>query len=248
MRMMGLFDAPAPLFAWLDALLATVAPPLLRLVLWAALAGLLSMLLYRALSPQRRIARGKTDLAAAQKALDTYDGNLRDAWPLMRHMLATALRQVGRTGGPALLASLPLVCMLAWLSTAYGYAYPQPGVSPRIDTEPAQLEAQWVDPRRTGAPVDEPPRILIAQEGRIVADVGLPAPVRVIHKRQWWNWLLGNPAGYLPGDAAVDHIRVELPHREFLAFGPGWVRGWELTFFIVLVAVSVAVKLLLRIE
>ena len=58
----GLFDLPAPLFAWLDGLLSGLAPPTLRLVLWGLVAAALSMGIYWLLSPQERIARAKAKL------------------------------------------------------------------------------------------------------------------------------------------------------------------------------------------
>jgi hypothetical protein len=114
-----LVEIAAGIFAPVDGLLASVVPPLVRLALWGVVAGLVSMLLYRLLSPQRRIALGKTELTQTRQALDACDGDLKDAWPLMRRMLRVALAQVWRTAGPVLLASVPLLWLLAWLDSAY---------------------------------------------------------------------------------------------------------------------------------
>ena len=112
-------EIAATIFAPIDGLLASVAPPLARLALWGAASGLASMLLYRLLSPQRRIALGKTELTQARRDLDACDGDLKDAWPLMRRLLNVALAQVWRTAGPVLIASLPLLGLLAWIDSAY---------------------------------------------------------------------------------------------------------------------------------
>lgn len=241
---------PAPLFRWLDALLAAVAPPVPRLAVWGAVGGAVSMLLYRALSPQARIALGKSELLVARRTLNRYDGGLDGAWPLMRNMLRAAIRQVGRVAWPALLASLPVVCLLAWLSTAYGYTYPSPDVVPGITTVPGGFEAHWAEQRlAAGESQARPPRVLVgSRDAGIIVDVALPEPVPVIHKRQWWNLLLGNPVGYLPSDAAVDLVRVELPRQEFLAAGPHWMRGWETPFFSALLVVALGLKRLANIQ
>ncbi len=55
MQFMGLLDLPGPLFAWMDAGMSGV-PGVLRLILWGTVAGAGSMWLYRAVSPQARIA------------------------------------------------------------------------------------------------------------------------------------------------------------------------------------------------
>lgn len=247
---MGLFDVPGPLFRWLDELLVAIAAPAARLVVWGAVGGIVSMLLYRALSPQVRIALGKAELLRARRTLNRYDGKLDGAWPLMRRMLRAAFQQVGRVTWPALLASLPVVCLLAWLSTAYGYNYPEPGTAPAITTVPDGFEARWADERSTaGDAPSRPPRVLVgARNADIVVDVALPEPVPVIHKRQWWNLLLGNPVGYLPSDAAVDLVRVELPRKEYLGAGPRWMRGWETPFFSALLVVALVLKRVANIQ
>ncbi|HET8702103.1 MAG TPA: hypothetical protein VFL97_10620 [Nitrococcus sp.] len=248
---MGVFDTPAPVFAWADAQVAVVVPPLGRLILWGIVAALISMGLYRALSAQERIRHTKIKLAQLRQRLESYDGDFAAAGPLIGGLLRTALQQVGLVAWPAILSSLPLLALICWLSTAYGYAYPAPGMVPAIQTMPPQLQAKWVEGTHDETVPDyrPPPRIVVAgRDQKIVADISLPAPVPVIHKWQWWNALIGNPVGYLPGDAAVDWIEVALPDKEYLGFGPQWLRGWEVPFFISLIAVSIAVKVWWRID
>lgn len=248
---MGVFDAPAPIFAWIDFQTAAVIPPLGRLVLWGIVAALVSMGLYWALSAQERIAKTKAKLALSRQRLEAYDGDFADAGPLIGNLLRTALRQVGLVAWPAILSSLPLLALICWLSTAYGYAYPAPGVIPAIQTMPSQLRTKWIEGARdeTVPEYRPPPHILVADRNqKIVADVSLLAPVPAIHKWQWWNALIGNPLGYLPNGAAVDWIEVALPNKEYLGFGPQWLRGWEVPFFISLITVSIVVKVWWRID
>jgi hypothetical protein len=89
---MGLLDLPAPLLDWLDAALSNViTAPGLRLALWGAVGAVLSMALYWALSPQERIARIKAEALAARQRLDSYEGALGDAWPMIGGMLKLVL-------------------------------------------------------------------------------------------------------------------------------------------------------------
>jgi hypothetical protein len=243
---MALFDVAAPLFARVDGFAAIGLPSWLRLVLWAVVAAVGSMLLYRRLSPQERIRRGKDELRQAQRKLNSFDGELSGAWPLMRDMLGAAVRQVARVGLPAIIASLPLLFLLNWLSTTYGYAYPPESGSLHVQTVPEQFKAQWIAPGRFengGYPVV----LVFDDQDRQVVEAHWLAPVPVIHKRQWWNALFGNPTGYLPDHAPVEHIRAPLPRQQHLPLGPGWLRGWEFVFFTTMVLVSVGLKIRMKI-
>lgn len=247
---MGLLDLPAPVLAWLDGAFGLAAPPTLRLVIWGVIGAVVSMGLYWALSPQARIARVKAEALRARRALDAYDGPFAGAWPLMRDMLRLAFRQLGLVTWPAVVASLPVLCLLVWISSSYGYGFPEAAPAPAevaVRTFPEQLEARLVgdsgDPARARLEV-----VLADPSGRIVERVPLAAPITSLHKRQWWNALIGNPAGYLPDDAPVDWIELDLPERQYLPLGPAWARSWYVVFFAALLAASLAIKLAARIE
>lgn len=248
---MGLFDAPAPLFTWLDTQMGNVAPPEVRIVVWGIVGGVVSMLIYRAISAQDRVARAKVELAEARRELDSYDGEFTGAWPLMKRQLGLALAQVGRVGWPAVIASLPLLCLLVWASTAFGYRYPPAGTTPDIETRPGGYQAQWNDPGVADAAHSSngSPRIVVRDNSQgVVVDIALVEPVPVLHKRKWWNTLIANPAGYLPEEGSLNRVHVALPRKEYLPFGFDWMRGWETAFFGPLLAASIALKILIRIE
>lgn len=241
----GLLDLPAPLYGWLDGAFAAVLPPLVRILLWGALAGVGSMALYAALAPQGRIARGKREVAAAQRALDAHEGSFAEAGPLIGRMLRLALGQVRLTTLPALIASIPLLTLLAWMSTAYGHRFPGPGETPPVAAQPPGYAAEWV-PR--AAPGESPAVIVRNGDGSRIGQFDLPVPVSVLHEWRWWNAFLGNPAGYLPDGSGVERVRVELPRRHYLPLGPAWARGWELPFFSALLAASIMLKVGFRIQ
>jgi hypothetical protein len=102
-------------------------------------AAVFSMGLYAALSPQQRLRRVRDQAVQARQALDGYEGSFAGARPLMAAMFGAAMKQLALVLGPALLASLPLLFMLAWLHGAFGYAVPQQGVDLR--TLPPGYEA-----------------------------------------------------------------------------------------------------------
>jgi hypothetical protein len=238
--MMGLFDLPSPMLGWIDGLLTSL-PTLLRLVLWGAVAGALSMWLYRWISPQQRIARSRQEQLEARRSLDAFDGELAEAWPLIRRLLGLSLSHVGRVTGPAVVASLPVLCLLVWMSTAYGHHYP--AEPPEVRVSPAPLQGRWLPGR------DQLPRVRVTNASlEPLVEVPVPAPVPVIEKWHWWNALVGNPAGYLDAQNPAERLEIALPRREIVSAGPDWMRGWEVPFFVSLIIASLLLKRLLHIH
>jgi len=246
----GLFDLPAPLFASLDDALSGFAPAPLRLVLWGLIAAAFSMGAYFLLSPQRRIARAKADALEARQALDAYDGEFAGAWPLIRDVLKSAFRQLGLVTWPAIVSSLPVLALLAWMSTTYGHGFPDPGAAVEIRTVPNGLEARLETVVSPAAAPSEPHReiVVIDPSGEVLHRLPWQAPVSTIHKREWWNALLGNPAGYLPDGGPLERIDLDIPAKEYLPIGPAWLKAWYVLFFGVLLAASLAIKVSARIE
>jgi hypothetical protein len=247
---MGLLDLPAPAFAGLDSLLSGLAPPTLRLAIWGVIAAVLSMGAYWLLSPQTRIAQAKADALAARRELDAYDGEFAEAWPLMGRVLRTALRQLGLVTSPAVLGSLPVLALLAWLSTTYGHTFPTAGTEIPVRTVPAATDArvQAVQEQADRAARADRQVLVLDDAGNVVERFLLSAPVPTIHKRQWWNALIGNPIGYLPDSSPLEWIELGLPQQEYLPLGPSWLRAWYVVFFGVLLAASLAIKVAARIE
>jgi hypothetical protein len=249
---MGIFDLPAPLFAWFDNLLGELMPPAARLAIWGIIGAAVSMGLYWLISPQQAIKQTQAKSLEARHALDSYEGEFAGAWPQMREMLRLALTQVGIVTLPAVIASLPVLCLLVWLSTAYGYHFPASGASIKIRSFPEQLQARWIagaktdTKRRSQAQI---PRIeLFNDQNREARVITLPVPIPSVHKHQWWNILFGSPAGYLPDNSKINSVEINLPPQEFLSFGPSWLRGWEFLFLIVLLVTSIIIKVVFRIK
>lgn len=245
---MGVFDQPAPLFDWADQLMSSFAPPTLRLVFWGLLAAGLSMGLYWLLSPQGRLTDTKIRALKARQDLNAFDGEFAEAWPLMRSMLSLSLRQLGMTTMPAVIASVPVLALIVWLGTAYGYSLPADQQEIGVQTTPG-MEVSAALQIPTGAASNNHPRLIVTKpSGEVVSDIALAAAVPTIHKKQWWNRLFGNPLGYLPADGEIEAIEIDLPEKEYLGFGPSWLRPWYVLFFTILVLGSLAIKMFGRIE
>lgn len=241
----GLLNLPAPLFGWLDGLMASFLPAVARLVVWALLGAVVSMWLYYMLTPQKRIGEAKLAAAAARQRLNAFDGAFADAGPLIRTQFTTSFRHIGLVLPGTILASLPVLCLLIWMDTAYGHVYPPAGETPAITTVPAAAAAQW----QTANEASGIPTLQVNDaSGKLIARFEMVAPVPVVHKRQWWNWLIGNPVGYLPAQAPVQRVYVHLPSPAYLPIGPGWLRSWVTPFLVVLFITSLLIHRFSRIN
>jgi hypothetical protein len=235
---MGVFDLPAPLFDFIDRSLLGALPPLARLILWAIAGAAVSLALYRLLSPQRRIAQAKAAALNARRRLNAHDGDLESALPLMRQSMKAALRHVGLVFPAAIVASLPVLALLVWLDAAYGYQLPQDRQAPAVSVEPATYSGQW----RPNGSIE-----VRDQAGAEVARLTLAEPITHIEKRQWWNVLIGNPAGYLPERGPIERVTIALPERQYLPVGPGWLRSWVPVALAALVIASLLIMRIARI-
>jgi hypothetical protein len=256
---MGVFDVASPLFSWVDGLMSGWLPDTLRLVLWAVVAAIASMALYRVTSNQARLSAIKAEMAALRQEIAAFDGPMSEMWGLVGRNLRLALRQLWVTFVPAVIASLPVIFLLVWVSNSFDARMPRPG-------EPVEVEAVARDGTAAGGlrwrgearaegegrwivawPDPGQRRELLDADDRVLLTLPPPAPVGVVHQRRWWNVLLGNPAGYLP-PGPVDAVEIGLPTREYLPFGPSWLRGWIPLFFAVVIAVSLLLKIVWRLH
>jgi hypothetical protein len=255
---MGVFDVASPLFAWVDGLMSGWLSATVRLVLWAAVAGIASMALYRVTSNQAKLAAIKAEIAAVRQEIAAFDGPLSAMWGLVGRNLRLALRQLWVTFVPAVLASLPVIFLLVWVSNSFDATMPEPGAEVAVAAvarDGALPPLHWQGGARPAGegrwtvawPAAGAQLELLDADDEVLLTLPPAAPIGVVHQRRWWNILLGNPAGYLP-PGPVDAVEIGLPRREYLPFGPSWLRGWIPLFFAVVIAVSLLLKIVWRLH
>ncbi|MEO8669868.1 MAG: hypothetical protein ABI411_01060 [Tahibacter sp.] len=245
----GLLDIAAWPVELLDHALATLhVPALARIMLWGVLAGAAGMWLYRRYSPQQLLVELRQQLAEVQRALTTHDGEFSDLWILIKRQLLLALRQLRASVVPALMAGLPALLLLPWLSNEYDLVTPTQNMPVKICISPsvAVTAIHW-DPESAAMAVDQcwhvvwpaEPHVVHLREGeRELLQIPTQAISPVIHKFQFFNLLIGNPAGYLDPASKIDSISLDLPTAELIPYGPTWSRGWMPAFFLAVLLVS----------
>ena len=261
----GLLDWPGVVLGAINQPLVAVLPEPVVLAFWALVSSWLTMWVYRRFSNQAEMAALKPQIKAVQKKLSNYDGEFSGLMPLIRENFRLSGRQIMLALGPALLAGVPVLFVLVWISNAFGVTMPSAGTTIEVraiaagDVDPAgwqwhatQAEATTSDEAgrawRLEWPAPGETATLISSRGKDVMEIPPPHPAPVVHKRQWWNALIGNPAGYLEPANPAEAVYLDLPKKQMLPFGPIWMRGWEFLYFLLLVIGSLGLKLIWRIH
>jgi hypothetical protein len=251
---MGLFDLPAPLFSAIDGLLSFL-PLLPRLLLWSVITAVLSMLLYWLCSAQAKVAAAKHRAISARREMAGYEGDeFGEMWPLAKESLAASGKHFLIVLVPAVLSSLPALTLIIWVSNNFSYNLPAAGTDISVQSSPA-LSLSGLEPDADQAghytliwPAAENPLILVSADSDSLVALPLAAPVPMVHQRQWWNSLIGNPNGYLPAGTSIQDISFGLPRIQYLSFGPTWARSWELAYFFMLILCSLGIKVAFKIH
>jgi len=253
---MGLFDLPAPVLNFLDQYLAGIFSPFCRIALWGAIGAWLSMLIYKQISNQQSLIQIKRKLKSVQTQLYDFEGEFKQLWPLIFQNLGLSFKRLGKTLFPAIVSGMPLLCILVWCSNQFAYEIPPPLKPVQIELEAkagALNQVQWL-PHQQSKPhtdslsweipwPDQDHLVRLQTQDQKIFSLPLSAPVTIIHEKRWWNWLIGNPAGYLVPDSPVKIIRINLTQQQIIPFGPSWVRSWWFSFFSMLLLVSMIFKI-----
>lgn len=239
----GLLDQPAVLIAAVDDALAWILPAGVRLGMYGVLAGIFSMWLYARCSNQPRLRALRAELQARHRQLARFDGEFGELFRLIRQTMGLSMRQIGRSLGPALLASIPLLFVLPTLSNRFDRSLPAAGTPVEMCSVPAAAELHYSVPVTLDAapgsgcvhlpwPAADAPVRVVDKRGILALDLPLAGglPASVLHQPGDWGWLIANPAGDLDPASAVDELHIDLPVQRFLPWGPDWLCGWLATF------------------
>ena len=259
---LGLFDLCSPALSIIDRVLGDTLglAPVWRIAIFAAFAAVSSMLLFKRLSNQAELAVLKQKMAAIHNELASAEAEVGMLGKLLRRNLALTGRRLWLSLWPALLASIPVLFLLAFCSTRFGAEASEPGsriyVTPEeYEVSPSRFQwlgvnAQW-DARKAAWTFYQPETgqnatLMLDGLAQLVLPTAMPASV--IHKKRWWNILLANPAGYLDEKASIGLFFINAPTQTIIDWGPGWMRGWAFAFISFLVLFSVISKIIWKIH
>ncbi len=257
----SLFDSLNPVLSIVDRVLAGLSlAPVWRIAVFAALGSLASMWLFKMLSNQAELAELKQKIGQVQKNLVRSNDESGGLGQVLRSNLKLSGRQLWLSFWPALIASIPILFLLVFCSNQFGAEAMDSGA--RVYVTPVELEgspgdyrwmdinAQW-DARKKAWTFYQPEQAKTAtlmRGAESLLSVPTVVPTQVVHKKQWWNYLIANPAGYIDDNASAERFEFNTPTQVIINWGPGWMRGWLFAFMLFLVLFSVAIKKLWKIH
>ena len=259
---LALFDLLSPLLSLVDDVLsnALALAPIWRIALFAAIGSAASMWIFKVLSNQAELADLKQEIKAVQKELASSEmepGNLKK---VIQQNLKLTGRQLWLSLWPALLASLPLLFLLAFSSNQFSvetaksgsrvYVTPEDMQGSPLDYEWQGVNAQW-DARKKAwifYQLNPGQTASLMRGGQQQLSLPTSVPTSVIHRKHWWNYLFANPAGYLDANANIGRFEFNTPTQIIINWGPGWMRGWLFAFMSFLILFSVAIKVVWKIH
>ncbi len=252
----GLLGLPFPFFAAVDGVAARIITPAGSIIFWSLLCSAAVMFLYRLCSPQAKLKEIKVRMREIQGAMMQDPDDLSAVLKLSGENIRIALQRVAFTCIPTCIAVIPLFSITAWINSVYAYETPRAGAEISCTVYPA--DAVLTVSAGAGPAAAAPGTVVIPEGcGQLLvsaagsagsAALALPPVSNHLAHKNLRHWLLGNPAGYLPAGIAADAVEFGFERRQFLGFGPSWLRGWEALFLIGMSVFSIALKIVMKIE
>ncbi len=253
-------NAVFPAMNAVDAWLAGALPLIARVFLFGVVAGIAAMGIYAAASDQKAIpALKKNSRELRRKMLDPSIEEFSEFLKLAKENFLLTFKLLGKVMGPVFLAVLPVLVIASWLDTFHGYSLPQKSqtvtltlvpVSADFQIDPPDLLIEHNDgviliqpPSNSSGPVSFYISSQLVYEGNVFT-----FPVPVLAKKKWWNFIFASEAGYLKPGSPIEEIHIHFPDKPVHNSLPGWASGWEWTFFISILIVSLPIKFIFKIH
>lgn len=255
-----MLNAVFPVLNAVDAWLANGLPLVVRIGFWGALAGIAAMWIYAALSDQKAIlALKQKSKDLRQQMLDPSLEKFSEFLNLSKENFKISFSLLGKVMGPVFLAAVPVLVTAFWLDTFHGYSLPKNSQPVALTLVPVSADFQ-IDPpellsaQNNGAislraPLKPSDPVSFYVNDRLVYKGSVFSfPTPALAKKKWWNFIFASEAGYLQPDSPLEEIHINFPGKPVHNSLPGWASGWEWTFFISILIVSLPIKFIFKIH
>ena len=248
----GLMGLPFPVYSAIDSCVSGLLGAPGSMIFWALTCSMAVMFLYRLCSPQTHLKILKQRMREIQAELTADPDDLQAALRLSGKNISIALKRFLLTFLPTCVAILPLLSVTAWINSKYGPSFCEDGTVIQVQAHPEGMHI--LSPTPNGAIMTNSVAAasgtltILKETGKPLLKISGPARASFIARKRWWNWLMGNPMGYLPDDADVEAVVFDFKRQEILPFGPDWMRRWEALFFFCMTIASIALKIVFKVE
>ncbi|MFV1966824.1 MAG: hypothetical protein ACC628_15470, partial [Pirellulaceae bacterium] len=252
--MNGLVNIFFPLFNAADRWVSALGlGPVPRMGMWGIVSGATAVGLYALLSNQARIRSKKATICSFREKIREFDGgDLGEVLRLSRQNVAHSCGLLALVVLPTVGAAIPVIAVLCWVETTFAYASLRPGDTVAVTFAPRTANVRvhpgdagrWVRPGTMDLVVPAGHAVRFEDaSGVVLFDNTLSTPASpVIQPYRWWNVLIGNEAGYLPADTAVDEIRFHFRRRTILQGMPRWLSTWEFPYFLAMTVTALSLR------
>jgi len=214
--------------------------PLMRLCLWGAIAGTISIAIYAKLSPQTAITKLKKESRSLQKGILSADIEFKEFLKVSGNSLRTSFKLVATVMGPTIIGALPVLFFIVWIHTYQGYENLPNRSDLAVKSADQSSKLYLSHLNNTDISINADNQVIYTGDP-------FSPPTSALHKRQWWNVVVASPVGYLAKDASVSNVELNFPKKQFLKWMPEWGRGWEVPFFMCVFIAALAIKIIFRI-
>jgi uncharacterized membrane protein (DUF106 family) len=251
-------------------------PPLWPLSLFAILAGVFMLFVFRYTSNQAGIKRAKDRIKAHLLELRLFKDDLGVIFSSQKHILQYNAIYIGHAVKPMLVMIVPMALLLIQLDSWFGHRPLQPGetaiVTAQVRPSARALLDQVALKADPGLVVETPPlrmpatgqvawRIRAQESGvyHLPIDIGghkvsksvvvADTLARLSPRRagtRFWDLVLNAGEQPLPENTALASIEVQYPTRSIALFG--WDLHWLVVFFVFSMVSGFALKGILRVE
>jgi hypothetical protein len=243
-------------FLGIDESVLSPLPIVARVVAWGVIAGILTMATYALLAPQGKIKETRQAMKSLDRMAALKSEDIKEVLSASWQQLRLSFRVLRMMFGASMISGFPVLFILFCVDFQYGYQTPMAGDQIAVTALTAEEQPAPVF-LGDGAPVEAtiawpgPDSDLILADSdkhQVFAGRLHQAGLGVLHQHRWWNYILGNPAGYLADGGPIDFVAFTHKRQVIISAVPDWLSGWELPFFLVLVVTSLSIKGIFRIQ
>jgi hypothetical protein len=248
-----------PAISAVDSWLALSLPLIFRISFFGVLAGVLAMVVYALISNQKAISNLKLQARELRsQMLDPSQEEYSVFLSLAKKNILVSLKLLGIVMGPVLLAALPVLVLAAWIDSHHGYSIPamnkavEMGVIPansKITANPSDLVNKKGNSIFISPPINTSNPISLFFENQLVFQGRIfSKPTPYLIKEKWWHSIFASDIGYISQTSPVEEIYFAFPKKTMHDSLPDWASGWEWTYFISILIISIPIKFIFKIE